>query len=394
MKNNKIISFFAGCLLLAGLATPTGCKQEGYAPWIDPDAIDNTGVVRPPVYKGHNLPRLRGVNMYPSTFIQADLDTLIRWNVNHLRWNMDFSGDLTNMNSYMIQLRGQCDIVANWLPKLEAAGIYISLCMVLMPGGRHPDNNVPVINTEQAYQDTYVEAWRYIAERFKGEKAIWAYELSNEPNVDVINQNVAAGCLSWMPLQRKVGKAIREEDPETAIMVTYDGVIMSARNDVDFFDPDDLPNVVFTDHMYEPLSFTHQGIVPEGPTRMTYPNENYNKETLRAHLEERMFSLGRKNNIHVYIGEFGAVRWAEGAGEYIRDVIELLEEYGCDWAHFSYSKGGAGLVHLTGFSPSHLARPNPFDDGENYIYTTDPPEYSEETPQMKALSRWLKLNQH
>ena len=41
-------------------------------------------------------------------------------------------------------------------------------------------------------------------------------------------------------------------------------------------------------------------------------------------------------NVHIYVGEFSAIRWAPGAADYLRDCIELFEEYGWDWTYHAY----------------------------------------------------------
>jgi hypothetical protein len=147
--------------------------------------------------------------------------------------------------------------------------------------------------------------------------------------------------------------------------------------DFETYDPDDLPGVVYTDHFYEPLVYTHQGIVDNAPP-MAYPSAQWNKATLREYLIERMVNFARKNHVHFYFGELGAVRWAEGAGEYIRDVTELMEEFGFDWSFFAYSLGGD---HLTIFGCTHTG---PQGQGV-YVGRND---------QAWSLLRWFKLNQH
>ena len=46
----------------------------------------------------------------------------------------------------------------------------------------------------------------------------------------------------------------------------------------------------------------------------------------------------RAHNVHIYIGEFSAIRWAPGdsACRYLRDVIEIFEEHGWDWSYHAF----------------------------------------------------------
>jgi hypothetical protein len=371
-------------ILLLLLLAVSGCN-DGYDPWVDPDALDSTGSTSTDVerYTGHppGVPRLRGVNVYSSDFTQAALDTLISWNVNHLRWNMDMGAIvLTSMTPYMGQIKQECEMIKRWLPQLEKAGIYIAVTMEKMPGGRHETDNYVLVCTKQEYEDTFVAAWEYIAETLKEQKAVWAYELSNEPGVYDEIGNVGEGLLAWMPLCRKASKAIRTKDPDTAIMLwcAEDGYY---EREFEGFDPDDVPNTLYTDHFYEPHSFSHQGMGNDIVTK--YPNDNYNKEVLREYFKRRVGSIANPNYLHVYIGEWSAVRWAEGATQYYRDVLELMEEFGYDWAHFNFCLGGGTKRHLTPFSAIH---------GTNKDYM----EYSEyeRTPMFYEMLRWFKLNKH
>jgi hypothetical protein len=376
-----------GMTLLLALAL-AGCNN-GYAPWVDPDAIDTPTLPgTADLYTGHpeGVPRLRGVNINSYHMTQPALDTLAAWNVNHVRWWMNFEKiDLTNMTVYMSQVERECEILLKWLPQLEQRGIYVSFCMGLMPGGRSGEDRTTgyvMVCTKQEYQNTFVEAWRLIAGKLKGQKAMWGYELSNEPGVYEAAGNLADGLLPFMPLCRKASKAIRAEDPETAIIVTCaeDG---EYEREFESFDPDDVPNVVYTDHMYHPLAYTHQSLLAEAPTPMKYPNAEYNKATLREFFERRMKSIAQPHHLHVYIGEFGVVRWAEGADAYYRDVIELMEEYEYDWALFNYNLAGEGQQHLTLFSVIHGTNPN-----HQYVSPI------ERTPQFYEALKYFQLNQH
>jgi aryl-phospho-beta-D-glucosidase BglC (GH1 family) len=362
----------------------TGCNN-GYAPWVDPDPVENATSGADPMYKGHNLPRLRGVNVFDYEMRQSYLDTLASWNVNHIRWWVTFPNVNTeNVNSYLGRIYTELAILNTWLLKFKDAGIYISILLETAPGG----NVSGEVVKRAEYQDAFVAAWDTIAgfvARHPGKKAVYGYDLANEPHAyDFL---VAPGLLAWQPLCRKAGKAIRVKDPETAII--FPNV---AGNPFDFetFDPGDLPGVVYTQHMYHPYDFTHQAILGGGtPPPMTYPNENFNKEVLREYLLKDIGQFGRKNNIQFNMGEFGAVRWADGAGRYIRDVIEIFEEFGYDWAFFAYSDGHAG-AHMTLFGCTYIGG-GPDQSVPGHEGTYQPGNVH---PIAKELRRWFKLNKH
>jgi hypothetical protein len=49
-------------------------------------------------------------------------------------------------------------------------------------------------------------------------------------------------------------------------------------------------------------------------------------------------SLIPKFNVRIYVGEFSAIRWAPGdsARQWLRDVIEQMEEYRWDWSYHAF----------------------------------------------------------
>jgi hypothetical protein len=53
---------------------------------------------------------------------------------------------------------------------------------------------------------------------------------------------------------------------------------------------------------------------------------------------------------HIYVGEFSAIRWApdNGAYRYLRDCVEVFEEYGWDWSYHAFREwDGWSLEHGT-----------------------------------------------
>ena len=49
-----------------------------------------------------------------------------------------------------------------------------------------------------------------------------------------------------------------------------------------------------------------------------------------------VLNFSKKHNAKIYVGEFSAIGWAPGADRYLRDSIELFEEYGWDWSYHSF----------------------------------------------------------
>ena len=122
------------------------------------------------------------------------------------------------------------------------------------------------------------------------------------------------------------------------------------------FSPLDLTNIIYQVHMYLPLAYTHQGVMwKQGDTYRAYPDESkgWNKEYLRAGLRPvREFQL--RHGAKIYCGEFSAVAWAPGADRYLRDCIDIFEEYGWDWSYHAFREWGGWSVEREGPDAQHL----------------------------------------
>ena len=97
-----------------------------------------------------------------------------------------------------------------------------------------------------------------------------------------------------------------------------------------------------------------------------WPDEKkgWNKDFLRRALQAvRDFQL--RHDAIVYIGEFSAIAWAEGAGEYLTDCISLFEEYGWSWSYHA-------LREWSGWSVEHVC------EGPNhpFVYNPDNPRWT------------------
>lgn len=336
-----------------------------------PKPLDNP----PPAYKGHDLPRLRGV-MSPNSFRDEDLRVLGQeWHANLIRWQMTRnwgqSGTDRDLAEYGRWLNGKLDELERVLAAAQRYGIKVVIDLHSPPGGRTVEKDL-AIGHEPRYQDAFVALWEQIARRFKGHPAVWGYDLVNEPQ-----QNVPppVGVPDFLGIQVRAAKAIRALDPTTPIIIEvdqWDGAAAFAN-----LDPVDVPNVVYQVHMYTPGEFTHQGVYNK-VTGIAYPGKingvEWNKERLRKVLAPvREFQLAY--NVHIYAGEFSAIRWAPGESgyNYLKDCIDLFEEYGWDWSYHAYREW----------------------DGWSVEHGSDPADHqptAEPTERKKLLLSWFARN--
>ncbi|NLC55241.1 MAG: glycoside hydrolase family 5 protein [Armatimonadetes bacterium] len=328
-----------------------------------------------PVFKGHNLPRLRGV-MSPNEFRDEDLRVLGQeWKANVIRWQMTRNWGQAGTDRDLEEYGRWIDSELADLDKaLEACRRYGLLAVIDLhspPGGRYENNDLAIFH-EPRYQDAFVALWEKIARRYRGHPAVWGYDLVNEP---VQNVPPPEGVADYLGAQVRAARAIRAIDPDTPIFIEADEWDSAAgfRN----LEPVDVPRVIYQVHMYVPGEFTHQGVYGSS-TGVRYPGKigatEWNKEQLRKVLQPvREFQLAY--NVHIYVGEFSAIRWAPGdsAYRYLKDCIELFEEYGWDWTYHAYRE-------WDGWSVEHGPDPN------DHRPTTEP------TDRKRLLLQWFAKN--
>jgi len=302
----------------------------------------------PPPFRGHDLPRLRGV-MSPNQCREEDFAELARWNVNCIRWQLCRNWGAANSDQDLAEydrwLDGRLAEVDKVLVLAKRHGIRVVIDLHSPPGGRLPDDTMNLTQVS-AFQDHFVKVWERMATRYKGNPAVWAYDLINEP---VQHRPSPAGVADWLGMQVRAAKAVRAIDALTPIMITTDD--WSSPAGFARLAAVDVPRVIYEVHMYEPHGYTHQGVKGTVPNPApAYPGmlggKMVDKEVLRRVLQPvRDFQLA--NNVHIYVGEFSAIRWAPGADHYLADCIDLFEEYGWDWTYHAFRESPVwSIEHL------------------------------------------------
>ncbi len=90
-----------------------------------------------------------------------------------------------------------------------------------------------------------------------------------------------------------------------------------------YLSPLTLTNIIYQVHMYSPSDFTHQRVMDKRQWSVAYPNveKGWNIDYLRNVMKPvREFQF--KHKARIYVGEFSAVAWAEGAERYLDDCID------------------------------------------------------------------------
>jgi len=298
-------------------------------------------VLAGPVFKGHNLDRLRGAMVSPN-IDAAGLKVLGGdWNANLIRFQLirsGRSGQSSSLADYDQWLDGELEKLDRVLPICEAQGIKIVVDLHSPPGGKatqggYMGSDAGLFQDAKA-QNKFVDLWHKIALRYKGAKPIWAYDLANEP----VEEDVAEGCEDWQGLAERAARAIRSVDPERAIIMEPTG--WGGPDGFKDLVPIPVSNVVYSVHMYVPHAFTHQGVFEKGPA-WDYPGDIQGKLWNRAELERTLqpvIDFQKRYRAHIYVGEFSTIRWAPNlsAERYLSDVIEIFESHGWDWSYHAF----------------------------------------------------------
>ena len=313
--------------------------------------VVNTNLVSAYTAAFAHSPRRRGVMSPGRDMTDGDFDTLADWGATLVRFQINRNWDAINDNQDLAEydrwLDSRLDNLQKVvLPNCAKRGMKAVVDLHALPGGRDESREMNMFH-DRRYADHFVECWRRIARRFRGRREIFGFDLVNEP---VQTREAAAGYDYWS-LQVRAARAIRKIDGKTPIIIesnTWD-----SPDGFSVLSPVDLPDVVYEVHMYEPFAFTHQGVGrarPDGSfDRRRYPDvkSGWDKAFIRRRLEPvRRFQL--KHGARIYVGEFSAIAWAEGAETYLGDVIDICEEYGWDWTYHAFREWQAWSVEHEG----------------------------------------------
>jgi hypothetical protein len=87
--------------------------------------------------------------------------------------------------------------------------------------------------------------------------------------------------------------------------------------------------------------------------------KKWDKEELRKALAP-VREFQQKYQVPVYIGEFSVARWAPGGELWLKDVIDIFEEYGWDWTYHAFREyHGWSVEHGESQSDNSLKKTTP-----------------------------------
>ena len=315
-----------------------------------------------PVFKGHDVPRLRGAMISPD-IDETGLRTFGQeWNANVIRWQLvrhARRGETSfTLADYDAWLEGELAKLDAALPLCEKYGLLVVVDLHSPPGGTRTVSGYVGSDgglfTSKAAQEKFIEVWQKMARRYQNSRVVWGYDLANEPIEDEVTESAA----DWQELAERAARVVRAIDPKHAIIV--EPAQGGGPNGLKELQPLDVPGVVYSVHMYLPHAFTHQDVHDRSEKQWVYPGEiagkRWDKATLEATLQP-VVEFQQRYGVHIYIGEFSAIRWAPqgSAYRYLKDLIAIFEAHGWDWTYHAFRE-------WSGWSVEHgedRANPNP-----------------------------------
>ena len=246
---------------------------------------------------------------------EKDYQRLADLGMNAIRFYLNYKTFEDDSSPYTYKQTGWDWIDQNivWAKK---HGIYLILNMHVPQGGFQSQCEGTALWDTPANQDRLVELWKAIAEQYKDEPQIAAYDILNEPiPKDSVEQ--------WFQLCNNIVEGIRTVD-QNHLLITERAIAVNCDygyNDGNYnYPPIDEENLMYTVHMYEPYAFSHQnldwantgdgGSYPDPnllsePSDITYVTGQFNNPKLTSGTTDWKFYQGQPflvNNDSLIIG--------------------------------------------------------------------------------------------
>ncbi|MFQ5428987.1 MAG: glycoside hydrolase family 5 protein [Phycisphaerae bacterium] len=301
----------------------------------------------------------RGVpiaSLIPSRFDETVVSNIASLRMNVIRNAVNFRQFEDNGNPFVYKPEGWA-LLDRQIELAKNAGLYTIIDLHVPPGGMQG----VVGSSARLWEDGILRdrtkaLWRAIAERYRDETWVAAYDLINEP---MPTQSPG----QWAAFAQELVDAIRQVDPNHLIIVGEVVAVVDAQGNYPGFDPGEslIPivsdkNVMYDFHFYKPLDFVGQGR-PEnglGDNGQVYPDPAHiyrdedgspvgvrDKTYLKKLLDEKL-AFQRRYDVPMNVGEFSPSRLtfmdndAKGGLEYTADLMSLMNAAGLNHQFFAY----------------------------------------------------------
>ncbi|MBN2325690.1 MAG: cellulase family glycosylhydrolase [Candidatus Omnitrophica bacterium] len=406
-----IIIFISGLSLIAQ-PLPTTCTDshsensvdfsqvfshsfpDKWSLWIEGPHLRGANIYQRRVYPNLDGNVFFGAGPMGPPYKQEDFDKLAEWGANYV--NISYSGFYSENPPYLLDPIVQ-DGLDRLLDMIEKADMFAVISFRSGPGRSEfslyywKELDIRFFNDslwqDAQAQDAWAAMWRYTAERYRNNPIVVGYDLMVEPNsndsgsdyfkdrLDIWEPdefyNIYKDTLyDWNQLYPRITKAIREEDPETPILIggnSYSGVRW-----LPFLEPTGDSRTIYTVHQYEPQEqYTHIEWYQANFELATYPGlfdldwdgkgDRFNRDWLDD-LLSTIDVFKKAHNAPVAVNEFGVNRWVENAADFMRDQMELFEQRGLNHAVWEWQPSWAPLAEEDSMNFRHGPDPHNHTD--------------------------------
>ena len=253
---------------------------------------------------------------------KIDIDSMKSWGFNSVRLPMHYNlftlpvedEPVKGENTWLEEGFKMTDSLLSWA---EANEMYLILDMHAAPGGQGHDVNIsdrdpskPSLWESEENQQKLVALWKKIAERYKDEPWIGAYDIINEPNWTFEEGKHKHGIQDTLnaPLKKLMGEiteAIREVDTNHIVIIEGNG-----------------------------WGNNYNGILPPWDDNMVISFHKYWNYNDRNSIQQ-FLDFREKYNTPVWLGETG-----ENSNVWFTDAIRLMEENNIGWCWWPLKKLG------------------------------------------------------
>lgn len=228
-------------------------------------------------------------------------------------------------------------------------GLYVVINIGSGPG--RPEDSAFNVDTKdetvwysEMEQGLWVDMWKDIATLYKDHPNVIGYDLFGEPHPEAPISQPPALPAVWYDLAKRITAAIRVIDKDTPIIV--ESTNYAGAGAFKSFVPTGDARTIYSFHMYEPESFTSQGLVENGtPIVYAYPGsalsddgtvEYWDKTRMATALAPVKDFQVKNPGAPIFVGEFGCNRKILSCINYLGDAISLFEANGWHHTYFAW----------------------------------------------------------
>lgn len=293
--------------------------------------------------KAYDIIKSKGINPYRinkeilnNWFSDYDLNQLKAIGANVVRidlrlWQAETSANVFNEDFFIT--------LDNTINTFTKNGIYVVLDLHECGQNSLNHNKVygNVIWNDESLKKRVFNFWSKVADRYKDDPGIAAYDLMNEPESPSIGE--------LHDLYQKIIEEIRKKDKKHIIVLQYDfKEHLKTRFGGPYYDD----NILYSIHFYQPVKFTRQGGKKQPTIGLSYPGKYWDRRVekmvlwdkayITAYFEEVLKIVKEIGGGPLFVGEFGATVWfgESDALKWIEDMMDIFNKKKIHFTYFNY----------------------------------------------------------